>query len=54
MSNLPASLQPKGTAGEFDFHHLRLLCLTMLCYLQPLDVANASQLLQDSRLPGGG
>ena len=54
MSSTSTSLQLVGNAGEFDLHHFRLVCLIMLGYLQPLDVANASQLLQDSRLPGGG
>ena len=54
MSTSSTSLQLEGNTGEFDLHHLRLVCLTTLCYLQPLDVVNASQLLQDSRLPGGG
>ena len=54
MSISSTSLQLEGNAGEFDLQCVRCVCLTTLWYLQPLDVANASQLLQDSRLPGGG
>lgn len=44
-----------GVLARWSHGHSQTLAATELLQAkQPLDVANASQLLQDSRLPGGG